>query len=109
MGESESERILSKIDQLFDRMARLEVTVTSSNERSDEKIDALSERIDRYNNVTGRMAQIESDMRSQREACAAVQESKKNKSINWGAVWGTIIGGSIMLVIGSLFVKWGLK
>ena len=99
MSESESERILSKIDQLFDRLARLEVTVMTSNERSDEVIEGLSQRIDKYNSVTGRMAHLESDMRSQREQCTAVQELKKTKSINWGAVWGIVLGGVITAIL----------
>lgn len=81
-------RILTKLDELSDRTARL-----------DERVTGLSERIDKYNNVTGRIGEIESGVKLMQQRCTTVQEAKKNKSINWGSVFGYLIGAIILALI----------
>jgi len=82
------DRILEKLDDISDRTARLE-----------ERVGGLSDRIDKYNNVTGRMYEIESDLRSQRESCQAVQKDKKNHTVPWGNVKSGIIVGLTVAII----------
>lgn len=88
MADESVSRILAKLDELSDRTARL-----------DERVSGLSERIDKYNNVTGRMGEIETGVKLMQQKCSAVQEAKKNKSINWGGVFGYLIGAILLALI----------
>lgn len=92
----EDTRLLDKLDDICDRLARVETTV-----------DGLSTRIDKYNNVTGRVANLEHQIRSMTLNCARVQEEKKRWKVGpillASVVSGTMVG-VFMLVI-NMF--WG--
>ena len=87
MADESISRILDKLDELSERTARL-----------DERVTGLSEKIDKYNNVTGRTAKMESAIELMQQKCQGVQEAKKSKSINWGSIF-TYIAGAIILAL----------
>lgn len=82
-------RILDKLDDISDRMARVEVTVTG-----------LSARIDKYNNVTGKMADLEHMADTIRANCSRIQADKKRWQLSPGQIIGGIMGSTAMLLIG---------
>lgn len=86
------ERILDKLDQIVERTAKLE-----------ERVTGLSDRIDKYNNVTGRIVSIEKQISLQEQACKTVQDQKKTQSIPTGSLKASIITGVtvglIMLIV----------
>ena len=90
----EDTRLLDKLDDICDRLARVETTV-----------DGLSTRIDKYNNVTGRVADLEHQIRSMTANCARVQEEKKRWKVG-PVVLASVLGGTmvgvVMLVINML-------
>lgn len=84
-------RILEKLDSLIDRMARVETTV-----------DGLSTRIDKYNNVTGRVLDLEHQIKTMTTNCARIQEEKKRWRIGpvvLASVLSGVLVGTLMLVI----------
>ena len=82
-------RILDKLDDISDRMARVEVTVTG-----------LSSRIDKYNHVTGRTTDLEHAVEVMQSNCARVQADKKRWQLSPGQIIGGIMGSTAMLLIG---------
>lgn len=73
------------------------------------KLSALEEKLTTYSDIRDQVGRHELAIQRIDQNCLNVQNAKKNHTINWGAVWGTVIGGSLMLLIGSLFMKWGIK
>jgi len=92
----EDTRLLDKLDDICDRLARVETTV-----------DGLSARIDKYNNVTGRVVDLEHRIKEMTTNCSRIQEEKKRWKVGpillASVVSGTIVG-VFMLVI-NMF--WG--
>ncbi len=87
-------RILNKLDDISDRMARVETTV-----------DGLSARIDKYNDVTGRTRDLEHTVKSMQGNCARVQDEKKRWRVGpvvLASVLGGTIVGLVMLAINTL-------
>jgi tetrahydromethanopterin S-methyltransferase subunit G len=85
-------RILDKLDDISNRMTRVETTV-----------EGLSGRIDKYNNVTGRVKDLEHKIDVVVTNCARIQTEKadvlKRRSIPWGAIIGSIMSGTIVGLI----------
>ena len=90
----EDTRLLDKLDDICDRLARVETTV-----------DGLSARIDKYNNVTGRVADLEHGIKVAMSNCARIQEEKKRWRIG-PVVLASVLGGTmvgvVMLVVSKL-------
>jgi len=97
MADDGINRILDKLDELSTNTAKLE-----------ERVTGLSDRIDKYNNVTGRTAEIEKQVELMQQKCGAVQDAKNKASVPWGGVKsGIIVGiivGIIMLILNLLTV-----
>lgn len=92
------ERIFEKLDQIFDRTARLE-----------ERVTGLSDRIDKYNNVTGRMGDVEKELSLQRQACETVQSQKKEQRIPAGNLKAAVISGvsvGLIMILFNLLVSY---
>lgn len=84
-------RILDKLDDISDRMARVETTV-----------DGLSARIDKYNDITGRTSDVEYALQTMRANCERIQGEKKRWRIGPSVVVGILSGvavGIIMLLV----------
>lgn len=84
-------RILDKLDDISDRMARVETTV-----------DGLSARIDKYNDVTGRTRDLEHAVRTMQGNCERIQGEKRRWRIGPSVVVGILSGvavGIIMLLV----------
>ena len=90
----EESRILEKLDNISDRMARVETTV-----------DGLSSRIDKYNDVTGRTRDLEHAVTTITNNCTRIQDEKRRWRPSPGVVIGGIIVSSIMLLIGYSAAK----
>jgi hypothetical protein len=84
-------RILDKLDNIGDRMARIE-----------EKVAGLSDRIDKYNDVTGRTSSVEYAIETMRANCARVQDAKKRWQLSPGQIIGGIAVGVGLMLIGAL-------
>ena len=84
-------RVLDKLDDISTRMARVETTV-----------EGLSTRIDKYNNVTGRISDLEHSIITARSTCERIQEEKKRWRIGpvvLASVLSGVLVGSLMLLI----------
>lgn len=87
-------RILDKLDDISDRMARVETTV-----------DGLSARIDKYNDVTGRTRDLEHTVKAMQSNWARIQDEKKRWRVGpvvLASVLGGTIVGLVMLAINTL-------
>ncbi len=87
----EDTRLLDKLDDICDRLVRVETTV-----------DGLSARIDKYNNVTGRVVDLEHRIKEMTTNCARIQEEKKRWKIGPSVLVGLMSGvavGVIMLIV----------
>lgn len=87
----EDTRLLDKLDDICDRLARVETTV-----------DGLSARIDKYNNITGRVVDLEHRIKEMTTNCARIQEEKKRWRIGpvvLASVLSGVLVGSLMLLI----------
>ena len=87
----EDTRLLDKLDDICDRLARVETTV-----------DGLSARIDKYNNVTGRVVDLEHRIKEMTTNCARIQDEKKRWKIGPSVLVGLMSGvavGVIMLIV----------
>ena len=85
----EESRIHEKLDNISDRMARVETTV-----------DGLSSKIDKYNDVTGRTRDLEHAVRAITTNCMRIQEEKRRWRPSPGVVIGGVIVSTAMLLIG---------
>ena len=97
MADDGINRILDKLDVLSTNTAKLE-----------ERVTGLADRIDKYNNVTGRTADIEKNLELMQQKCGSIQDAKSKSSVPWGSVKsGIIVGiivGVIMLIVNLLAV-----
>ena len=88
-------RILDKLEDISDRMARVETTV-----------DGLSARIDKYNDVTGRTRDLEHTVKTMQGNCARIQDEKRRwrvgPSVLIGIVSGVAVGVIMLLVNGGI-------
>ncbi len=87
----EDTRLLDKLDDICDRLARVETTV-----------DGLSACIDKYNNVTGRVVDLEHRIKEMTTNCARIQDEKKRWRIGpvvLASVLSGVLVGSLMLII----------
>ena len=79
-------RILDKLDDIADRMARVETTVSG-----------LSVCIDKYNDVTSRTTKLEMSLTGIWDSISKCQgeraEAGKRRAIPWGAIAGSILSG----------------
>lgn len=91
----EDTRILDKLDIVLDSTSRLDERVKMLT----SDVVGLSGRIDKYNDVTGRLKRME-------ENCARVQKDKASEKARWrltpGVIVGSVIGGAFLIFLGYM-------
>lgn len=90
--EDQTAKLIELVTAMSERIVRLEV-----------QMEGLSDRIDRYNNITGRTAELETKMVLMESHINSAHEDAKRSKVSWGNVSGSIISavtvGVIMLII----------
>lgn len=59
-------------------------------------VGVINEKLTGYVEFKKEMGDLKSEVSLMKQNCKAIQEAKKNYKVNWGAVIGTIIGGSVV-------------
>lgn len=88
MSETEYSRLAAKLDIIG------------------EKVAVIDEKLTGYAHVQEQVTRHDKAIELIDQRCKQVQELKKNNRINWGGVWGTVIGALIISII-ALVLKLG--
>lgn len=65
------------------------------------ELSAIREKLTSYNDFKDTVTRHELAIQRMDQRCAAVQDAKKLRTINWGAVWGSIIAAVLVAIIMS--------
>ena len=91
MSTDDITRIMDKLDNLGDRMARVETTV-----------GALDEKADRYNGLKDRTMSMEGAVAEIKSNCTRIQGEKAAKRAPWVSLLPMILSGVVLILAGVI-------